>query len=162
MMSPGVTPVPVLYRGFCIEDDDQPKIDLIVKHKRIQGHWVTGYYVYSACTDRHWIVDMDNQSQKEILPETLCLQESESGRFSGDVCFFLSDDTDSVKGIVRFGKHRSSDSLKREEVSFFIDWQGNSIPAMTMRQDLLFWSKNDKVVWSGTRWDPKSKVFSRT
>lgn len=147
-----VIPFPVLYRGFSILAEG-PKVELIVKHKRCQGRWVTGYYAYTESDNKHWIFSLDDHMQVEVLPQTVGLLEPFSGHFSGDVCYYQNE----IQGILCFGKHEDSYNLGRHEVCFYIDWQGTSITASLLRQDLLYWSKSKDVEWSGTMWDPKSK-----
>ena len=156
-----VIPFPVLYRGFCTKTEDivcKSEIsiqtqELIIRHKRVKGVWFTGYYMYTESTDQHWITDPEKGFQAEVLPETIGLLEPNSGHFSGDVCYFQEE----IRGILYFGPHKDSNRLNREEVSFYIDWQGQSITAEMLRQDLLFWAKSKDVTWIGTKWDPKSK-----
>ena len=156
MKSTPAIPLPILYRGFCVSDDTPDSTEIIVKHKRVRGHWVTGYYSYTQSDNKHWISDCSIGSQHEVLPETLGFLESESGHFCGDVCYYQGG-CESVQGVVKFGKHRSQDGTKREDISFYIEWKGGSLSALMLRQDLLYWTKRDDIIWDGTMWDRKKK-----
>ena len=145
-------PSPILYRGFSVSASG-PQQEIIVKHARTRGCWVTGYYAYTQADDKHWIISLENHTQEEVLPQTVGFLEPTSGHFSGDVCYYQ----DEIQGILRFDRHKNGDSLNREEVSFYIDWQGTSMAAMVLSQNLLYWAKNKDITWSGTMWDSKSK-----